>query len=255
MRNEIKISPILTGDTNLMEKINSKFDWVLDELVNLVAASLHKDIILQDNTQNDWYLALPESIKNICAYTNGQIIYKQQAVSIYCLFTNAEEVDAEEWVKNWNKKEPNARAVVNNILIGSVSMAELIHKLSAYPNSHFFIERPLKDAQLIYEFLESQKVLTRGGLDIRTLKVGDLTYEYARLVKEHCEGLKQYKTYHQCAVSIVTKVPTIRNDGCWEWEAERMSNHQIVTYTVCKDSLQGAPYLFNRKRWDAENYI
>jgi hypothetical protein len=254
MKNDKHINPFLIGDTNLMDRINSKLNWELDELVNLVATTLHNEIILQDNIQNDWYLALPESIKAICANTNGQIVYKQQAVSIYCLFTNAQEVDAEEWVKNWNKKKPNARAIVSNIFIGSMSMAELINKLSAYHNSHFFIEKPLEDAKLIYEFLENQNVLTRCGLDIRNLKVGDITYEYARLVKEHWDGFKQYKTYHQCVVCIVTKAPTIRKDGCWEWEVEQLSNQRIIKYTVCKDCLQGAPYLFNHKRWDAENY-
>ncbi len=255
MQNDIKINPILIADTHLMDRINSKLNWEKDELMYLVTAALHNEILLKDNTQDEWYLKLPESIKAICASTKGQILFKQQAASIFCLFTGVTMADAMEWVKNWNKKEPQAREMANILRMGELSLNAIIGRLAAYKKSFFFLAQPIEDVERIIEYLESQKVLTRGGFDVRTLKVGDLTYEYARLVKDNWNGLVQNKTYQRCVVCSVTKAPTCTSVGCWEWEARRLSNNVIVKYSVCKDLRQAAPYLFNHKRWDAENFI
>lgn len=255
MADQNEVNPFQIGDNNLEDVINAKLDWQLDELTNLVAAALHKEIILKDNTQSKFYQALPDNIKSICASTNGQIIYKEQAAKIFSLFTNKNKDEAFEWIKHWNKKVPSARAIVNELFLDNISLAEVIQNLSAYANSHFFIEKPIAQAQEIYNYLKSKQVLTRGGLDVRTLKVGSLTYEYKNLVKCWFTEFEQHKIYHRCTVCVVTKAPERRNDGCWEWEAERISDNRLMTFTVCEDGQQVAPYLFDHKRWDAQNFV
>ena len=46
------------------------------------------------------------------------------------------------------------------------------------------------------------------------------------------------------------------NDGVIEGtiKLEAKSDQSIVSFSVCEDTHQGTPYLFNHKRWDAENY-
>lgn len=254
MAEQNEVNPFKIGDNNLEDVISTKYDWQLYELTNLVAAALHQEIILKDNTQSQFYQALPDNIKSICAITNGQIIYKEQAAKIFSLFTNKNKDEALEWIKQWNKKVPSARAIVNELFIDNISLAEVIQNLSAYSNSHFFIEKPINQAQTIYNYLKSKQVLTRGGLDVRTLKVGSLTYEYKNLVKSWFTEFEQHKIYQRCTVCVVTKAPERSNDGCWYWEAERMSDQRIVSFSVCEDTYQGTPYMFNHKRWDAEVY-
>jgi hypothetical protein len=215
---------------------------------------MHPEIKLNDFTNNDRYLALPESIKEVCAPTNGQIIYKEQAAAIYSLYTGASQADSLTWVQNWNKKDIKAREIVNSLFLNNITLGELITKLSAYTTSNFFVEMPTEQAVAIYDYLKSKKPLTRGGLDIRTLKVGNLTYEYRRLIESRIENFIEYKTYQRCTVCVVTKAPERSNDGCWYWEAERMSDQSIVSFSVCEDTHQGTPYMFNHKRWDAEIY-
>jgi hypothetical protein len=248
-------NPLQIGDINLEGVINAKLNWELEELTNLVATTLHKEIILMDNTTSTFYQSLPQNIKLIFEGTNGQLIYKDQASKLFCLFTKANHDETIEWIKQWNKKLPSARTLVNELLFDNISLGQIIQNLSAYTNSQFFIEKPLAKAQAIYDYLQSKRVLTRGGLDIRTLKVGSLTYEYKNLIKSWFTELEQHKIYHRCAVCVVTKAPERRSDGCWEWEAESISDNRTVIFTVCKDGKQAAPYLFDHKKWDAENFI
>lgn len=254
MNNQNKTNPLLIGDVNLQQVLDTKFDWEVSEIENLVVAAMHPEIKLHDFTNNDWYLTLPESIKEVSAPTNGQIIYKEQAAGIYNLYTGASQADSLTWVKNWNKKEVNAREIVNSLVLNNVTLGELITKLSAYANSHFFVEVPTEQAKEIYDYLQIKKPITKGRLDVRTLKVGDLTYEYRRLVDSRFEGFVEFKTYQRCIVCMVTKAPERTNDGCWYWEAERLSDQRIVSFSVCEDTHQGTPYMFNHKRWDAEIY-
>jgi hypothetical protein len=252
MNNLNETNPLVIGNVNLQQALDKKFDWTKAELENLIAETLHAEIQLQDFRNNDWYLSLPESIIQICLVTNGQIIYKEQAAAIYSLYTGANKTDSLTWVKNWNKKEVNAREVVSNLVLNNVTLAELIAKLSAYTNSYFFVERPTEQAEAVHRYLERRKPLTRGLLDVRTLKVGSLTYEYRRLIDSRIENFIEYKTYQRCTVCVVTKAPERSNDGCWYWEAERMSDQRVVSFSVCEGTHQGTPYMFNHKRWDAE---
>jgi hypothetical protein len=254
MNNQNKTNPMLIGNVNLQPVLDTKFDWSITELENLIVEALHEEIKLHDFTNIDWYLTLRESIKEVCAPTNGQIIYKDQAAAIYSLYTGASEVDSLTWVTSWNKKDKKAREIVNSLVLKNVTLGELIIKLAAYTNSYFFVEKPREQAKAIHEYLESKKPMTRGRLDVRTLAVGDLTYEYRRLIESRFVDFVQYKTYQRCTVCIVTKAPERSNDGCWYWEAERMSDQSAVSFSVCEDTHQGTPYLFNHKRWDAENY-
>ncbi len=254
MNNQNKTNPLLIGNVNLQKVLDTKFDWEVSEIENLVVAAMHPEIKLNNFTNNDWYLALPESIKEVCAPTNGQIIYKEQAAAIYTIYTGASQADSLIWVKNYNKKEIKAREIVNSLLLNNITLGELISKLSAYANSHFFVDVPIEKAAAIYDYLKSKKPITRGRLDVRTLKVGDLTYEYRRLIDSRFEGYVEFKTYQRCIVCMVTKAPERSNDGCWYWEAERMSDQRIVSFSVCEDTYQGTPYMFNHKRWDAEVY-
>jgi hypothetical protein len=254
MNNQNKTNPLLIGNVNLQQVLDTKFDWEVSEIENLVVAAMHPEIKLHDFTKNDWYLTLPESIKEVCAPTNGQIIYKEQAAAIYSIYTGASQADSLTWVKNYNKKEIKAREIVKSLLLNNITLGELITKLAAYTNSYFFVEMPTEQATAIYDYLKSKKPKTRGGLDVRTLKVGDLTYEYRRLIDSRFESFVEFKNYQRCIVCMVTKAPERSNDGCWYWEAERMSDQSIVSFSVCEDTHQGTPYLFNYKRWDAENY-
>lgn len=247
-------NPLQIGAFNLQQVLDTKFDWEISEIENLIVAAMHPEIKLHDFTKNDWYLTLPESIKEVCAPTNGQIIYKEQAAAIYTIYTGASQAVSLTWVQNWNKKDIKAREIVNSLLLNNITLGELINKLSAYANSHFFVEMPTQQAEEIHKYLESKKPKTRGGLDVRTLKAGSLTYEYKNLVKSWFTEFEQHKIYHRCTVCVVTKAPERSNDGCWYWEAERMSDQSIVSFSVCEDTHQGTPYLFNHKRWDAENY-
>jgi hypothetical protein len=247
-------NPLVIGNVNLQQALDKKFDWTKAELENLIAETLHAEIQLQDFTKNDWYLSLHESIKQICSSTNGQIIYKEQAAAIYSLYTGANKNGSLTWVKNWNKKEVNAREVVINLILNNTTLAELIAKFSAYAGSYFFVEKPTEQAKAIHEYLESKKPMTRGCLDVRTLEVGHLTYEYRRLIESRFVDFVEYKTYQRCIVCMVTKAPERSNDGCWYWEAERMSDQRAVSFSVCEDTHQGTPYMFNHKRWDAEIY-
>jgi hypothetical protein len=74
------------------------------------------------------------------------------------------------------------------------------------------------------------------------------------LIESRIENFIEYKIYQRCTVCVVTKAPERSNDGCWYWEAERMSDQSIVSFSVCDDTHQGTPYMFNHKRWDAEVY-
>jgi len=254
MNNLNETNPLVIGKVNLQQVLDKKFDWTKAELENLIAETLHAEIKLQDFTNDDWYLSLPDSIKKITSRTNGQIIYKDQAAAIYSLYAGASQVDSLTWVKNWNKKDVNAREVASNLMLNNTTLAELIAKLSAYAGSYFFVEKPTEQAKAIHEYLESKKPMTRGRLDVRTLKVGDFTYEYRRLIESRFVDFVEYKTYQRCTVCIVTKAPERSNDGCWYWEAERMSDQRVVSFSVCEDTHQGTPYMFNHKRWDAEIY-
>jgi hypothetical protein len=254
MNNQNKTNPLLIGNVNLQKVLDTKFDWEVSEIENLVVAAMHPEIKLNNFTNNDWYLALPESIKEVCAPTNGQIIYKEQAATIYSLYTGASQADSLTWVKNFNKKEVKAREIVNRLVLKNVTLGELIIKLAAYTNSYFFVGMPTEQAKEIYDYLQRKKPITRGCLDVRSLKVGDLTYEYRRLIDSRFEGFVEFKTYQRCIVCMVTKAPERSNDGCWYWEAERMSDQRVVSFSVCEDTYQGTPYMFNRKRWDAEVY-
>ena len=255
MNNQNKTNPLLIGNVNLQKVLDTKFDWEVSEIENLVVAAMHPEIKLNNFTNNDWYLALPESIKVVCAPTNGQIIYKEQAAAIYSLYTGASQSDSLTWVKNFNKKEVKAREIVNRLVLKNVTLGELIIKLAAYTNSYFFVEMPTEQAKEIYDYLQrKKKPVTRGGLDVRTLKAGSLTYEYKNLVKSWFTEFEQHKIYLRCTVCVVTKAPERSSDGCWYWEAERMSDQRIVSFSVCEETHQGTPYLFNHKRWDAENY-
>jgi hypothetical protein len=247
-------NPLVIGNVNLQQALDKKFDWTKAELENLIAETLHAEILLQDFTNNDWYLSLPESIKQICSSTNGQIIYKDQAAAIYSLYAGASQADSLTWVQHWNKKDIKAREILNSLVKNKITLAELITKLSAYTNSHFFVERPTEQATSIYDYLKSKKPKTRGGLDIRTLQVGSLTFEYRRLIESRFVDFVEYKTYQRCIVCMVTKAPERSNDGCWYWEAERMSDQHAVSFSVCEDTHQGTPYMFNHKRWDAGIY-
>ena len=253
MYNRYEINPILIGNVNLQPVLDKKFDWSITELENLIAEALHEEINLYDFTNKDWYLALPDSIKEVCAPTNGQIIYKEQAAAIYSLYTGASQADSLTWVQHWNKKDIKAREIVNSLALNNVPLADLIIKLSAYTNSYFFVKRPTEQAAAIHLYLE-KKPLTRGGLDVRKLKVGNLTYEYRRLIESRFVEFVQYKTYQRCIVCVVTKAPERSNDGCWYWEAERMSDQRAVSFSVCEDTHQGTPYMFNHKRWESEKY-
>jgi hypothetical protein len=254
MNNLKETNPSMIGNVNLQPVLDTKFDWSITELENLVVEALHEKIQLQDFTNDNWYLSLPETIKQVCSSTNGQIIYKDQAAAIYSLYADASQADSSTWVQHWNKKDIKAREILNSLVLNNVKLAELITKLSAYTNSHFFVERPTEQATAIHEYLESKKPMTRGRLDVRTLKVGDLTYEYRRLIESRFVDFVEYKTYQRCIVCIVTKAPERSNDGCWYWEAERMSDQRAVSFSVCEDAHQGTPYMFNHKRWDAEIY-
>jgi hypothetical protein len=254
MNNQNKTNPLLIGNVNLQKVLETKFEWEISEIQNLVVDSIHPEIKLNNFTNNDWYLALPESIKEVCSPTNGQMIYKDQAAAIYTLFTGASQADSLTWVINWNKKDLGAREIVNNLALNNVTLAELITNLSAYNNSYFFVDVPTEQAEAIHDYLECKKPLTRGRLDVRSLKVGDLTYEYQRLIDSRYENFIEFKTYQRCIVCIVTKAPERSNDGCWYWEAERMSDQRAVSFSVCEDTHQGTPYMFNHKRWDAEIY-
>jgi hypothetical protein len=254
MNNQNKTNPLLIGNVNLQQVLDTKFDWEVSEIQNLVVAAMHPEIKLHDFTNNDWYLALPESIKEVCAPTNGQIMYKEQAAAIYSIYTGVSQADSLTWVKNWNKKDIKAREIVNSLLLNNITLGELITKLSAYANSHFFVDVPTEQANEIFYYLKRKKPTTKGGLDVRTLQVGDLTYEYRRLIDSSLVDFVESKTYQRCIVCIVTKAPERSNDGCWYWEAERMSDQSIVSFSVCEDTHQGTPYMFNHKRWDAEIY-
>jgi hypothetical protein len=254
MNNPNETNPLLIGNVNLQPVLDTKFDWSITELENLVVEALHEKIQLQDFTNDNWYLSLPETIKQVCSSTNGQIIYKDQAAAIYSLFTGANQADSLTWVQNWNKKDIKAREIVNSLLLNNITLGELINKLSAYDNSHFFVEMTAQQAEEIHKYLERKKPKTRGCLDVRTLKVGSLTYEYRRLIESRIENFIEYKIYQRCTVCVVTKAPERSNDGCWYWEAERMSDQSIVSFSVCEDTHQGTPYMFNHKRWDAEVY-
>jgi hypothetical protein len=254
MNNLKETNPSMIGNVNLQPVLDTKFDWSITELENLVVEALYAEIQLNNYINNDWYLALPETIKQICSSTNGQIIYKEQAAAIYSLYTGVNKNDSLTWVKNWNKKDVNAREVASNLMLNNTTLAELIAKLSAYAGSYFFVEKPTEQAKAIHEYLESKKPMTRGRLDVRTLKVGDLTYEYRRLIESRFVDFVEYKTYQRCTVCIVTKAPERSIDGCWYWEAERMSDQRFVSFSVCEDTHQGTPYMYNHKRWDAEIY-
>ena len=247
-------NPLMIGNINLQSILDTKFDWSITELENLVVEALHAEIKLQDFTNDNWYLTLTETIKQVCSTTNGQIIYKEQAAAIYSLYTDSSQADSLTWVQQWNKKDIKAREIVNSLVLNNVTLAELITKLSAYNNSHFFVEKPTEQAVEIQEYLERKKPMTRGRLDVRTLKVGSLTYEYRRLIESRIENFIEYKTYQRCTVCVVTKAPERSNDGCWYWEAERMSDQRMVSFSVCEDTHQGTPYMFSHKRWDAEIY-
>jgi hypothetical protein len=254
MNNPNEKNSLLIGNVNLQPVLDTKFDWSITELENLVVEALHEKIQLQDFTNDNWYLSLPETFQHVCSSTNGQIIYKDQAAAIYSLCKGANQTDSLTWVKNWNKRDVNAREVAGNLVLNNITLAELITKLAAYTNSYFFVERPTEQATAIYNYLESKKPMTRGRLDVRTLKVGDLTYEYKRFIKNHTVNFVEYRTYQRCTVCVVTKAPERSNDGCWYWEAERMSDQRAVSFSVCEDTHQGTPYMFNHKRWDAEIY-
>jgi hypothetical protein len=252
MNNLNETNPLVIGNVNLQQALDKKFDWTKAELENLIAETLHAEIQLQDFTNDNWYLSLPESIKQICLHTNGRIIYKDQAAAIYSLYTGASQADSLTWVLNWNKKELKAREIPKTVVLNNITFAELISKLSAYTSSYFFVERPTEQAVAIHHYLEKKKPLTRGGIDVRTLKVGDLTYEYRRLIESRFVDFVEYKTYQRCTICVVTKAPERSNDGCWYWEAERLSDQRAVSFSVCEGTHQGTPYMYNHKRWDAE---
>jgi hypothetical protein len=98
-------NPLLIGNVNLQPVLDTKFDWSITELENLVVEALHAEIQLNNYTNNDWYLALPETIIQVCSSTNGQIIYKEQAAAIYRLYTGASQADSLTWVQHWNKND------------------------------------------------------------------------------------------------------------------------------------------------------
>jgi hypothetical protein len=95
---------------------------------------------------------------------------------------------------------------------------------------------------------------TRGGLDITTLKIGDITYEYRQLINSHFEDFVQYKLYNVCIVSVVISLLEPKPGGYWEWESERLIDNRVITYRVYEGTTQGSPYLFNFKRWDAKKF-
>jgi hypothetical protein len=97
-------------------------------------------------------------------------------------------------------------------------------------------------------------VKTKSGLDITTLKVGDTLYEYNRLIDSYLINEIFYKKYKSCTVSVIVKEPMRKGDGCWEWEANKISTGELIYYCVCENLGSYGPYVFNHKKWDAEDW-
>jgi hypothetical protein len=245
---------VLKRVDDLCNQINSRLNWDFDELLNLVATSLSNEIILSDQTLNSLFFTLPDSIKNRCMNTNGQILYKDQAAFIYSLFAGVNLLQAEHWVQNWNKKEPAARNIVHQLVLGGITLAEVIDQLAAYKNNYFFVEKPIGITLPLYQYLDNRKILTKGNLNIRTLKIGDLLYEYKNLVESYWVGFQQYKIYKRCIVSIVVELPKRESNASWSWTVERIHNNEMKTYSVYEDTSQGSPYIYNNKQWDAQSF-
>ena len=75
----------------------------------------------------------------ICGYSNGFLVYKYQLVLLYRFITKCSLPDAENFVRDWNKKLPYTRKIANEIMFEDNTLHDLLVSKRLFTDFEFYI--------------------------------------------------------------------------------------------------------------------
>jgi len=85
-----------------------------------------------------------------------------------------------------------------------------------------------------------KNVITKGGINVSNIKIGDVHYEY-----EYGIGIK-------CKV---VSLPERSEDGYWSWKSENLTSGGIIDYGVKEGMSHYGPNLYDYEAYSVKNYI
>lgn len=79
-----------------------------------------------------------------------------------------------------------------------------------------------------------EKVLTKGGINVPDIKVGDIHYEYG---------------YGHCIESKVLTLPQRDEEGFWSWKSQDVNSGIVIDYGMREGYTHYSPNLYNYKAY------
>lgn len=84
------------------------------------------------------------------------------------------------------------------------------------------------------------KTYTKGSVIVEDIKIGDIHYEYEYNMGVKCE---------------VITLPTLNEDGQYEWQSRNVNNNKIIKYLVDPKHSHYGPNLYDYEAYRVNNYI
>jgi hypothetical protein len=75
----------------------------------------------------------------ICGVSNGFLVYKYQLVLLYRNITKCSLTDANDFVRDWNKKLPYTRYVAHEIMYNNMTLYEILVSKRLFEDFEFYI--------------------------------------------------------------------------------------------------------------------
>lgn len=88
--------------------------------------------------------------------------------------------------------------------------------------------------------VKSNKLLTRGGIVIEDIKVGDIHYEFSGPFGIECR---------------VSSKPELDNDGNWIWESVNVRTNNKIKYFINPDYVHYSANLYDNIAYNVKTWI
>ena len=76
----------------------------------------------------------------VCGISNGFLVYKYQLVLLYRNITKCSLKDAEDFVKDWNKKLPYTRKIASEVIFENNTLFDLMVSKRLFADFEFYID-------------------------------------------------------------------------------------------------------------------